>query len=69
MLHKDSDFGLTKQNRDFIRKFSGSQIQVDDCPSLKFIFFKFTAGGHGTEANPPNPFNGVPLFLVCRSFF
>jgi hypothetical protein len=69
ILHTNPDFGLIKQIRAFIRKFSCSQIQIDDCPFLKFIFFKFTAGGHGTKARPPKPFNGVPLFLVCRSFF
>jgi hypothetical protein len=68
ILHIDPDFGLIKQNRTFVGKFSGNQIQVDDYPSLKFIFFKFTAGGHGPEAKPPKPFNGVPLFLVCVSF-
>jgi hypothetical protein len=45
---KDSDFGLIKQIRAFIRKFSSNQIQVGDYHSLKFIFFKFNAGGHGT---------------------
>jgi hypothetical protein len=42
--HLNPDFGLIKQNKAFIRKFSGSQIEVDDSPSSKFIFFKFTAG-------------------------
>jgi hypothetical protein len=60
---------LVKQNKVFVGKFAGSQIQVDDCPYLEFIFFKFIAGGHGTEAKPPKPFNAVPLFLVSRSFF
>jgi hypothetical protein len=32
------------------------------------MFFKFTAGGHGTEAKPSQLSNGVPLFLVNRSF-
>jgi hypothetical protein len=63
------DFGLIKQIRAFIRKFSGSQIQVEHCLFLKFIFFRFTGGGRGTEAKSPKPFNGVTLFLVCRSFF
>jgi hypothetical protein len=53
MLHTDPDFGLIKQNRAFIRKFSGSQIQVEHCLFLKFIFFRFTAGGRGTEAKSP----------------
>jgi hypothetical protein len=66
--HLNPDFGLITQIRAFIRKFSGSQIQVGDNPFLKFISFKFTAGGHGTEAKLLKPFNGVTLFLVCRSF-
>jgi hypothetical protein len=39
--HANPDFGLIKQNRALIRKFSGSQIQAGDYLSLKFIIFKF----------------------------
>ena len=55
ILHTKPDFGLIKQIRAFVGKFSGSQIQVGDYPSLKSIFFKFAAGGHGTEAKLPKP--------------
>jgi hypothetical protein len=46
--HTNPDFGLIKQIRVFIRKFSGSQIQAGDYPFLKFIFCKSTAGGYET---------------------
>ena len=36
--HLNPDFGLIKQNKAVIRKFSGNQIQIGDYPSLKFIF-------------------------------